>query len=219
MLYPGVAGVDPPKAAAFAAQYLAVPLQRFHEAGYALTYEKLLRIATDAGDSLDDLQKRNQAGLLVGDTFKILFALAKTDPSLASWNNAARIVEKTVLGASRTAVFNARSDFISVAHLWGALSIREGRFTPHPDVGYSGYDDFQSFLAEAEVLRAFGQEWLPPRAKSKPILPADAWRVPDEWKPPLPKTGWPMIGAIRLSEVLPEQLADLKPAGRPSKRA
>jgi hypothetical protein len=36
MLYPATDGDDPPKARAFAAQWLAEPFRRFHEAGYKL---------------------------------------------------------------------------------------------------------------------------------------------------------------------------------------
>ena len=49
-----------------------------------------------------------------------------------------------------------------------------------------GYPDFQSFLAEAEILRDFGQKWRPERKKSKPLLPPDVWGVPENWKPELP---------------------------------
>ena len=70
-----------------------------------------------------------------------------------------------------TSLYEARRRFWSVAHLWGAWSIREGQFVQHPEIGYNGRADFQSFLAEAEILRQWGQSWRPPRAKSEPPLP------------------------------------------------
>jgi hypothetical protein len=219
MMYPGVDGADPLKARTFAAQYLSVPLQRFHDAGNVLPYEQLLRIATGAGAPLDDLKKRNQPGRVMGEMLNTFLALTNTAPALASWSNAGRIVEKTVHASARTTRFNARSAFISVAHLWAAWSIRDGRFMEYPDVGYSGYDDFQSFLAEAESLRDWGQKWRAPRAKSEPVLPPDVWRVPDDWKPPERQPGWPRTGAIPFLEVRPELLDGIKPQGRPKRRS
>src|SRR5882724_10458462 len=88
MLYPGTDEADRQKAAAFAAHYLAEPLRRFHEAGGALRYEELSRIASDSGARLDDLESRWWDGTATGELFKTLFALANADPRLASWENA-----------------------------------------------------------------------------------------------------------------------------------
>lgn len=93
MLYPGIDNDDPRKARALAAQWLAEPLRRFHEAGHSLSYEKLLRITTDAGCPLTDLDERNWGGTKTGDLFAYLFMLAARNRDLASWNNAATIVE------------------------------------------------------------------------------------------------------------------------------
>ena len=104
-----------------------------------------------------------------------------------------------------------------MAHLWGAWCIREGRFSPRPDIGYDGYADFQSFLTEAEILRQWGQSWRHPRDKAEPPLPAEVWRVPEDWRPPIRQPGWPATGMIPYLTLPEELLATLKPAGRPRK--
>ncbi len=221
MLYPGT-GDDPPKARAFATQYLAEPLRRFHDAGHQLSYEALARIAMDAGHPLNDLDDRWWGGTATGELFKALFALFTTNPALVSWNNAVRIAELTATRAkasgSRSSMWNARSHFLSVAHLWGAWSIREGKFKTIPDVGYDGYADLQSFLTEAEILRQWGQTWRPPRASSRPLLPPDVWHVPENWEPPIRQPGWPETGKVPGLTLPEDLLAGLKPAGRPRKR-
>lgn len=221
MLYPGADEMERRQARAYAAQYLAEPIRRLHEAGGNLSYDALLRVASDAGQRLDDLDKWWWDGTATGQMFKILFALANTDETLASWENAVRITEKTAashrVSGSRSALWAARSRFLSVAHLWGAWCIREGKFEPRPEVGYDGYADFQSFLTEAEILRHWGQSWRPGRAKAEPPLPAEVWRVPDDWTPPERREDWPPTGMIPNLTVPTDLLADLRPPGRPRK--
>src|SRR6266699_3215662 len=79
---------------AFAAHYLAKPIRQFEAAGGALTYNDLSRIVKDGGARLDELDQRWWAGTVMGELFKILFALANDNPKRASWECAARIVEK-----------------------------------------------------------------------------------------------------------------------------
>jgi hypothetical protein len=222
MLYPATGESDPPKARAFAAQWLAEPLSRYHAAGHRLTYDALARITADSGESLSDLDERIWGGTATGELFKVLFALFNTDIALTSWNKAARIAELTATrgeaSGSRSAQWNARRRFLSVAHLWAAWSIREGRFEAHPELGYDAYDDFQSFLTEAEILRKWGQTWQPPREGSKPLLPPDVWHVPENWEPPMRQPGWPETGKLPVLTLPEGLLAELRPAGRPRQR-
>ncbi|MBN4046533.1 hypothetical protein JYU02_00885 [bacterium AH-315-P15] len=221
MLYPGPDESEQRKARAFAAQYLAKPIQQLYETGGTLSQDDLLLLATDAGERLDNLEERWWRATATGELFKILFTLANTDLKLASWSNAIKLTElvatRSKVSGSRTALWGAKSEFHSVAHLWGAWSIREGKFDPLPEVGYDGYADFQSFLTEAEILRQWGQSWSPPRDKGKPPLPADAWIVPDDWQPPERFPGWPPTGRIPHMTLSDELLENLKPAGRPKK--
>jgi hypothetical protein len=222
MLYPGVDDDEPLKARTFAARWLGKPIQWLHEAGHQISCETLLRIAVDGGHQLDDLDDRSWGGTATGELLKALWALSNTNAALTSWNNAVRIAELTATRAnasgSRSAHWDARRRFLSVAHLWGAWSIREGRFDARPDVGYDGYADFQSFLTEAEILRGWAQTWQPPRSKSKPLLPADVWHVPENWTPPMRQRGWPDTGKVPVLRLPEDLLAELKPAGRPRKR-
>lgn len=221
MLYPGEDEPDRRKARAFAAQYLAEPIRRLHEAGRTLSYQSLARIATDGGERLDDLEKRWWGGTATGELFKTFFALANTNKPLASWSNAIKIAERIATrekeSGARSALWRDRARFLSVAHLWGAWCIREGLFSPRPEIGYDGHADFHSFLTEAEILRRWGQSWLPPRDKAKPPLPAEVWHVPEDWRPPMRQPDWPATGVVPGLTLPEELLATLKSAGRPRK--
>jgi hypothetical protein len=61
MLYPATDEADPPKARAFASQFLAEPIRRFHEAGHTLTHDALQCIAMDAGQRLTISKTAGQA--------------------------------------------------------------------------------------------------------------------------------------------------------------
>lgn len=223
MLYPGDDDSDRRKARAYASRFLAEPLRRFHEKGETLTYDELLRIATDAGGNLEDLDERWWGGSQTGEVFKTFFALFCAEPALASWENATRIAVRAAAGhkvsGSRSALWKARSRFQTVAHLWAAWSIRERQFVTQPETGYDGYDDFQSFLAEAEILRQWGQLWRHKRSRAKPPLQDDVWRVPDDWQPPARQPGWPDTGKVPKLALPEKYRRELRPAGRPGKRA
>lgn len=216
MLYPGPNDGDARKARAFAAHYLAVPMQRYIAAGHQPSPETLLRLMTDGGEVLDDLQQRWVGGLCMGDLLKARYALFCMDENLSSWENT-YIVMANALGTkpgSRSKFAKIKRQFISVGHLWAAWSMREGSFETAHDVGYDGYADFQAFLLEAETFCYWGQTWKPKTAKSEPPLPREVWRVPGDWHPPEWQEGWPDTG--RLPHVtLPEKLLEgIKPGVR-----
>lgn len=222
MLYPGEDADNQQRARAYTAQFIAEPLRRFHEAGHALPYGDLARIASEAGTPLDDIEDRWWEGTATGETFKALFALAQTDPTLASWGNATKLAEITAarsrVPGSRSSFYDARSRYASVAHLWGAWCIREGRFHTDLDVGYEYEHDFQFFLAEAEILRRWGQSWRHDRPNSEPPLPGETWHVPEDWEPPERRPDWPRTGAIPLLTIPDDLLVDLRRPGRPRRR-
>jgi hypothetical protein len=215
MLYPGTDNDDPAKARTFASHWLAKPIQRCEEIGHKISRDVLLGIVIDGGQVLDDLDERWRGGTATGELFKTLWALVYTDPTLATWSNAIKIAEEVAARAktsgSRSALWEARQRFLSVAHLWAAWAIRGGKFDTRLE---RGYDDFQAFLAEAEILRDFGQTWQPARAKSKPLLPHDMWGVAENWKPDLPNPEIVKLPVPKLAEYL---LSTLRPAGRPPK--
>lgn len=222
MLYPGIDEESQKKARAFAAQFLAEPLRQFHAAGGVLAYEDLARIASDSGVPLDDLQDRWRDGTATGEIFKGLFALANTDPSLASWGNATKLVGKIVtnheMSGSRSSLYTSRSLCISVAHLWGAWCIRGRRIDSDPAVGYEAWHDLQYFLAESEILRRWGQSWRSPRPRSEPPLPVDVWRMPQGWAPPEHRAGWPLTGRVPVVTMPADQLIHLQKPDRPKKK-
>lgn len=216
MLYPNE-GEDAQRRAV-AAHYLAEPIRRFEAVGGVLPYDDLLRIVKDGGARLDDLDQRWRGGTAMGELFKVLFALANHNPELASWEYAARIVEASAAKAkdygSRTSIMEAKRRFLSVAHLWGAYSIRGRKWQERVDVNYSFGDDVESFLAEAEILRRWGQTWRADTANAKSPLPAGVWSMPENWTPAPRKPGWPSTGMIP-DIWLPDDL--LLPRGRPGR--
>jgi hypothetical protein len=222
MHYPGTDDESQNKARTYTARFLSEPIKQAEAAGHTVPREILLPIAMEAGNSLSDLEDRSWGGMAIGDLFVTLWALFNTDPSLTSWNNAIAIAERLARRArertARTKLWSARKEFLTVAHLWAAWMIRGGLFS-QPEVGYTGYDDFQSFLAEAEILRDWGQTWKPSRKNSSPLLPADVWRVPDGWSPQDRKADWPNTGNLRISTMPEEIMTKLKKRGRPRKAA
>ena len=221
MLYPGEDEDSRRRARAYTAQFLAEPLRQFHEAGHTLAYEDLARIASDSGVALDDIDERLRDGTAIGELFKMFFALACTDPSLASWENAAKLfrthAEKEGVSASRSLLHDIRRRYRPVTHLWAAWCIRGREFRPDPDVGYEGWHDVEFFLAEAELLLCWGRTWRPKRAKAEPPLSAEAWRMPEGWEPPPSQPGWPQAGGIPVLTLAPELLGELRRPGRPRK--
>jgi hypothetical protein len=221
MLYP--APDEAEKARAFASQVLAKAFRRFQEDGGDPPFEILGPIYLDAGEPLDDLQERWWGGRAAGEVFKVLFALANTDPPLASWKHAIQIVEETTkrnkIKGGRTKLLQAKDRFLSVAHLWAARSIREGKCFQKPEAGYYYSTDFQMFLAEAEFLRHWGQTWRQARATSDPPLTDHVWRVPHGWEPPPRQSGWPKTGMIPCLTLPKELISELKSAGRPRKNS
>ena len=217
MFYPGCDEEEKRKARAFAAHWLAMPVNRCSAAGHTVSPEALHWIAVNGGEELPDREDRLQGGIEVGNLFKVLFALVYSNPRLASWNNAAKIM--TLFASpprrSRSSLWDMRKRFLSVAHLWAAWVIRGGKFSSRPGVGYDGFDDFQAFLTEAEILRRFGQEWRPARAKSTPPLPSEVWRVPESWTPPTRRDGWPQTGVVPHLSLPLHMIAALQPTGRP----
>ena len=221
MLYPGTDNDDPDQARAFATQWLAKPLQRFRRDGHRLPNEALARLAEDAGP-LTDVEGRWRGGQATGDVFKALYVLAKDHCSIASWEHAIQVyllaAKRAKKNGSRSGLWQEIRRFRTVAHLWAAWSIRDYEaFSGSPDLGYDGYDDFQCYLNEAEILRDFGQVWRQPREKSEPPLNHEVWRVPSDWKPPVRRLGWPNTGMIPEIALPNDMIAKLKPSGRPRK--
>lgn len=221
MLYPGTNNGDPEKARAFGTQWLAGCLRKFHEDGHRLSVERMARLLEDCGAFLTDAEARLRRGQAVGDVFTALFWLAKEHPSLASWEHAISIYEfyanRAKRPASRSGLRKVIQQFKAVAHLWCAWSIRDYRgFAGSAELGCGGYDDFQCFLAQAELLRDFGQSWRHRRAKSEPPLPDEVWCIPTSWSPSDESRGPNPSDILTIS--LPDDLiARFKPSGRPRK--
>lgn len=217
MLYPGFDDEDRKHASAFAAQYLVGPLRDLHQQGGSVGYDDLLKIAITDHVPLNTLAERTLQGRAVGEMFKVIVALANAKPALASWNNAARIVAheagRQKVAGQRSKLWDAKAEFASVAHLWGALSIRGG-FEPDAAEGLTLADDFETFLTESEVLREWGQAFKAPRADARPPLQEDVWRLDPAWiaKHPIRKKAKP--GHVPHIALSGDYLALLRSAGQ-----
>jgi hypothetical protein len=227
MLYPGTDDLEKRKAAAFQTRWLAEPIERLHTEGHELSYNTLLHLTTKAAVGLEDLDERWWEGTATGELLKTVWALYNTNRELASWNNAVKLATIVAAGAkrpgakrpvSRSAYWAARRRYLSIAHLWAAWCIREARFETRPEIGYDGYAVFNSFLAESEIIRRWGQAYRSSRKSSIPILPPELWYVGEDWRPPICQPGWPDTGKIPFLTIPEYLLAYLKPSGRPRKR-
>ena len=223
MLYPGLSDDDSRRAKAFAAYFLGRPIEQADSEGYAVEGAFLRELVVSGGEPLLDLKDRYYWGTAVGQMFKTFFALDNTNRKFASWHRAIELAQKEAkkagLKGSKRALLREVDRFATVAHLWGAWAIRDGEFTQKPDVGYDGLDDFYSFVAEAEALRHWSQDWSGPRSDARPPLPSDAWRAPADWLPPVRQMDWPDTGCVPIFTMPDGLLETLKPSGRPRKSA
>jgi hypothetical protein len=147
----------------------------------------------------DELVDRHYKGLAAGEQLRWLFALAQTEPKLAAWNTAARLVEWQS-EKSRAYLYDARRVFLPVIHLWAAFILRDRRFYGDESRGYTAIDDLHTFIAEAMALLQWGMQFRLPRKTAKPPLnrqTVDFWTPPPDWSPPTPRPGWPRDGRLR----------------------
>jgi hypothetical protein len=218
MLYPGFDDVGRKQARSFAARNLSRPIRDLYESGDSLTNDELFLIATDAGEELGDVDARMRRGLLIGGCHKMLYALAHTDESRASWGNAMQLVMRSGPRGepiSRSLLQDARTEFGAVAHLWAALVIRDVPFQSNPSVGYEAGHDLHSFLAETELFLRWGRKWRPQRANAEPVFSGEAWRVPEGWRPLERQPGWPPTGKLPILTLDEEVVAEFARPGRP----
>jgi hypothetical protein len=147
----------------------------------------------------DEIANRRDKGLAAGEQLKVLFAIAQTEPKRASWNAAARLVEWQTK-KSRAYLYDARSVFLPVIHLWAAFILRDQRFYADESCGYSAVDDLHVFIAEAMALLEWGTRFKLAREKAEPTLKrqtVDFWTSPPDWSPPIPRPEWPRDGRLQ----------------------
>jgi hypothetical protein len=186
MLYPGASESDARKARAFASGHLVDPPQRLRDAGRTRPAESLFATVMDSDQDFTDLDQRWERGLATGQLMTIFFAHYCMEPETASWNSAITTLDAVLhaqAGGYKAALGEAKREFHSVAHLWGAWCIRAGQVETHADGGCDGDADFESFLADSEILRDWGQTWRPRGKGSEPPLPLEVWSVPEGWSP------------------------------------
>ena len=129
----------------------------------------------------------------------MLIALAQIEPKRASWNAAIRLVEWQT-EKSRAYLYEARSAFLPVIHLWAAFILRDQRCHADEASGYRAIDDLCMFISEAMALLHWSTEFSLPRERAKPTLnrqTVDFWTPPPEWSPPIPRPEWPRDGRLR----------------------
>jgi hypothetical protein len=188
--------------------YLAKHWSRFYpayeEAGAGelvprSVFLSVMKAAAATDIDRDELADRHYKGLAAGEQLRLLFALAQTEPELASWNTAARLVEWQSR-KSRAYLYDARRVFLPVIHLWAAFIMRDQRCHADEARGYRAIDDLYMFIAEAMALLEWGVHFRLPRKRAEPTLnrqTMDFWTSPPDWSPPTPRPGWPRDGQLR----------------------
>jgi hypothetical protein len=127
MLFPN----DAAKAETFAAQLLTKgPLEDFLRAGYSRSPERQILFLDALGRELPgkEIQTQKLHGQRVGEVVKVLWALIRSRPDIASWDSAIWVVEDFSAGAglrtSRSTFRSHLSELRPVLHLWGAFACR-----------------------------------------------------------------------------------------------
>jgi hypothetical protein len=161
-----------------------------------------------AADPIDkaEIKARYYDGMVAGEQLKVLVAIAQSQPKRASWNTASKLVEGRT-GRSRAFLYQARSRFLPVVHLWAAYILRGQQSHADGAAGYTALDDVEVFITEAMALLQWGTSFKLDRKAAKPTLDrnkVDFWVAPPDWLPPTPKAQWPRDGRVR-APTLPEQ--------------
>jgi hypothetical protein len=221
MLFPSAA-----KAETFSAQLLTKgPLQDYLRAGYgpSPTQEITFLDALGREISSKEIETQKLHGNRAGEVVKILWALIRSRPDIASWDSAIRVVEDAWAGEGHRAgraTFRADlSEMRAVLHLWGAFALRDYQLLADPSVGYDGLDDLTAFMSEAMALRQQLCRWRDGRNTSDTLLAGDAFGPWIGWQPHESQPGWPDTGRIYAVSLPPGVFTRMpRPAGRPPKR-
>ena len=141
-----------------------------------------------------------------------------------SWYNVVKAIKPELkqrgLPCSDTYLWQLITDFKPVAHLWAAYSLRDFRFNPNADAGFSHDDDLNCFLHEAEILRYYGRGITADYDKAKPPLDVETWSVPPDWRRRKPGPDWPQgAGEVPHYELPKGVMSALRAKGRPIKQA
>src|SRR5262249_23259924 len=99
----------------------------------------------------DEIATRLYKGFAAGEQLKVVFALAQTAPKRASWKSATQLVERQTK-RSRSYLYDARSAFLPVIHLWAAFIMRDQRCHADEACGYREIDDLYMFISESMAL-------------------------------------------------------------------
>src|SRR5260370_12921930 len=168
----------------------------------------LLSIMKAAVDPIDkaEIEARYYGGVVGGEEQKVVIAIEQRQPKRASWNTAAKLVERQT-GKSRAFLYRARSRYLPVIHLWAAYILRGQQVRGDDALGYTALDDVQVFVTEAMALLQWAIAFKLDRKAAQPTLDrnkVDFWITPRDWLSPTPKAQWPRDGRIRVP-MLPEE--------------
>jgi hypothetical protein len=204
MLFPD----DERKAKWFVAHRLAKgALQEYEAAGHDFSdrHREYLDTVGDSPVSDAEVNKRYYDGSLVGETVKVLWALICDGDARAGWNAAIKTVESGNGSnpASGSRIRKQLKRFAPVLHLWGVWAVRGQDFGPSDEM-----------LSDANWLLVALRQWQDSRPEN--WKSDKSYLVGEEFGP---WPGWAGQREFRLPTIglLPQQLADLKPTGRPRK--
>jgi hypothetical protein len=152
---------------------------------------------------LFEIHRRQEHGSIAGELLKLVFAIAGTDETRASWNAAIDLLRSEV-DFSVTTIRSSKERFASVAHFWCAWSLRGRHFHNDPALSYTAEDDLSVFICEAMTVLNWATNFVlcnsdgMPRAKAKSLLRKDLdfWTPDPRWNPIRPGPRWPRFGGV-----------------------
>jgi hypothetical protein len=168
----------------------------------------IMRVIAATPIDRTELKGRYCQGTAAGEQLKVLSAIAASQPKRASWSAASRLVQRQT-GKSRTFLYQARSTFMPVIHLWAAFALRGSQIGGDKACGYTALDDVNVFVTEAMALYQWGRSFKLDRKKAEPTLDRnkiDFWVPPLDWSPPTPGSQWPRDGRLRIPTLSDEWL-------------
>jgi hypothetical protein len=183
----------------------------------------IMRVIAATPIDHEELKGRYYQGMAAGEQFKVLAAIAGGQPKRASWNAASRLVQRQA-GKSRAYLYQARSKFMPVIHLWAAYVLRGSHIGGDEACGYTALDDVHVFVTEAMALYQWGRSFKLDRKNAQPTLDRykiDFWVPALDWLPPTPGSQWPRDGRLRIPTLSDEWLRRVgtKPVRRNSKKS
>jgi hypothetical protein len=156
----------------------------------------ILEAAADA--MAEPSTRAARRAITAGDALAILYALDTSpwsipEPSLGKveyvlrrFGDIEQYGDGETLPTGKTEIRRRIEEFRQVWHLWAAWRLlREFPTRDHRELTRTS-EGLSDLLGAARSIQVWADGWLPKRGEKKPLLDADAWRVPDSIVPRKP---------------------------------